>query len=51
MCHRHLPVIFLTGKHGVAERLDRHSNGSLFLKPVQEDALISRVRELAPLEC
>jgi FixJ family two-component response regulator len=49
--HRHIPVIFITGYADLAGRVRRQDDTPLFAKPIQENALLERVLELAPLEC
>jgi FixJ family two-component response regulator len=50
-CHPHLPIIFVTGYADLARFVDQQSGAPVFAKPVHEDVLMKRVRELAPLEC
>jgi FixJ family two-component response regulator len=47
--HRHLPVIFISGFGDVAPPVRRESGVHLFAKPILEDALMTCVRDLAPL--
>jgi FixJ family two-component response regulator len=46
--HRHMPVIFITGYADLAGWVRQQSFGPLLIKPIEEDSLMERVRELVP---